>query len=185
VIMMKTFKSVSQNIPLVSGLLECKRRDHWYALQEFFVIIIFSTVPIWVGGFVVYLSSKLSKMTYIESIIINISNGELFLYSAAILAPIFYIALIDYPGTKIFPNRLSHIGSIVIVLVLSSVAFGLQRMGIKLLDSLIFKTSCIFFIITLVFFYIALVYKNRRFPDISEEIKNGENKFTENYLKHR
>jgi hypothetical protein len=178
-------QSLIGKIPFLSGLRNCRGRDFWYALQEFVVTLIFSTIPIWLGAFVIHLSNKIGEDNFLSALKCNINNGELFLYSAAMVAPIFYIALNNYPGSKEFPNRLSHMIAVFVLTVLSAVAFGLQRVGIQFETSRSFRMSYIFFIISLCLLYIALVYKNRALPDVAEEMRSSEDKFTQKFLEHR
>jgi hypothetical protein len=135
-----------------------------------------------VGAFVVLLHGA---QGYWVAIYGNINNGELFLYATSLLGPIFYMSLIDPPGARQFPSRLSHMFVVLVISVLSAVAFGLQRAGQQLNPTIVYTASWILFVSALMLLYLATTFKNRRLPAGPEDFKQGEKDLSEKLKEHR
>ena len=181
----ESIKSFIRMIPIFSGLPDVRKVDHWEALKEFTANLIGSTMPLWVGTFVVLVLSKGVIGSYCEAFRGNINNGELFIYATSTLAPIYYMSLVDPPRARQFPTKLSHIITVSIIMVLSAVAFGLERAGQKLNNEFAYHSSIIFFILSLLLVYLATVYKNARFDLTEEELQEPERKFSKSFQDHR
>ena len=180
---MEIIKNIFKEIPLIGGLVDCDFKDLWLAFQEVFINFTFSTVPIWIIAIFVSVTSDLGFLQAVEK---NVSNGELFLYTAAIIGPIFYMALYDPPGAKKFPNKLSHIFCIAIVILITAFFFGVQRSDQSLKGLDIYHISVFLFIFSWSLQYLATAYKNQRLPKISSELfKRQEKGFGEGYKGHR
>lgn len=171
-----------RKLPIVSGLADCRWQDHWEAVREIVPNLVVSLMPIWVGAFVVLL---LGTQGYWQAIYGNINNGELFLYATSLLGPIFYMSLIDPPGARQFPSRLSHTFVVLVISVLSAVAFGLQRSGQELNAAFVYTASWILFVSALLLLYLATTFKNRRLPAGPEDFKQGEKDLSEKLQEHR
>jgi hypothetical protein len=171
-----------RKLPIVSGLADCRLGDHWEAFRELVPNLMVSLMPIWVGAFVILLHGDKG---YWQAILGNINNGELFLYAASLLGPIFYMSLIDPPGSKQFPARLSHMFLVLIISVLSAVAFGLQRAGQSLNADFVYSASWLLFVAALVLLYLATAFKNMRMPSGPEDFKVGERDLAARLKEHR
>jgi hypothetical protein len=96
------------------------------------------------------------------------------LYATSIVAPIIYIALYDPPGSKEFPSKLEHIFFVVIILIVSSTAFGLLRSGRDLNEPFMNRASILLFIFSFFLLFVSLIFKNRRLPKEPADFKSSE-----------
>ena len=174
-----------KRIPLISGFAYCRGRDHIEAFKELFLTLLFTTVPLWVGGWVMYIVKIESRSGFLGAVENSVNNGDLFLYATSLLAPIIYLALYDPPGAKEFPSKIFHTVFVIVIVILSSVAFGIKRAGLELDTVSISQTSLILFSISIVILYIAMVYKNRRFPESTDALKDPERDFSAGYKNYR
>ncbi len=142
--------------------MDCRIVDHWSALGEFFLNVIFSTAPIWLGGLFIFIDTSVDNRRIWESVILTINNGELFMFSTAMVAPILYMAVKTEKGMPTFPGQLSHISLIVIVGLACSGLFAAARVG-KPDPVLILNISILLYSVSLLLLYLAMVYKNNRF----------------------
>lgn len=172
------------SLPLIGPLVSCSKSDHKDAVVELIINLVFSTMPLWLGAFVVLIMDN-SINDLLDALNSNINTGELFLYSSALLAPVFYMSLYDKPGAYAFPSKLSHIVVVVLLILLSAVVFGLQRANISLNAATVFTMSKWFYLIAIVILYLALVYHNARLPSPSDAMKNSEEDFMERLKRHR
>jgi hypothetical protein len=177
-------KKLFKRIPIISGLSNCSAGDHWEALQEVLITVIFATIPIWLIFFIISLTRQEADPDLFTNLSGHVNNGELFIYSVSIIAPVMYIALKDPPGAKEFPSRLSHIIIIFVVAILSSAGFAVQKSILLSNTKFAIDVSLTLFSISIFILYIATVYKHMRLlgPD---DFKKMESNFSEQYKKHR
>ena len=181
-------KTLVRITPLISGLVSSRWRDHLAACRELIITLLFTTIPLWAGGWVNFLRTEgisCDTQNYLSYIQFGFDNGDLFLFSCSILAPIVYIAICEPFGSKEFPSKTSHTTCVILIVVLSTIAFGLRRAGLVLNQAIISKTSASLFIAASFLLYITLVYKSRITPDRPDEIKNDEREFANRYGEHR
>jgi len=80
----------ARGIPLLGGLVDCSWQDHWESLRQTAVIVLLSTTPIWLGAVIVYsFGVNLEFASFKDALQNTAGNGELFMYSTALLAPVF------------------------------------------------------------------------------------------------
>lgn len=183
---MEDFKDYAREIPVVGGLVDCNGQDHWEALGQTLVLFVLSTMPIWLGTLIVYATGSGRGWSGTESAFSStINQGELFMYAAAFLAPVFWIALTDPPGAKIFPGKLSHIILMVIILVIAAVFFGLLTAGNRLNQWFTLKLSAILFFTSLILLYLGILYHEHRTKDAGALMKDEEEQFSAKYHEHR
>jgi hypothetical protein len=115
----------------------------------------------------------------------TISNGELFMYCTALLAPMFWIALDDPPGAGVFPSKKSHMFLIGIINVVATGFFALGIAGKHLNPHVTFKISTYMFYVSLALLYLGTVYHVNRMPDGAEVFKEQEESFSAKVGKHR
>lgn len=174
-----------RKLPLVGGLTDCSTSDHWTSIQEFTVLVMWSTCPIWMGSILVWAMGASSDLVALASAFRGtIDNGELLLFSTALVAPIFWIALHDPPGTRAFPSKLSHIALIAAVNVIAAGFFGLQKSGEEANAEIVFNVSIWLFFSSLFLLYLGTVYNNSRF-NVRGEFQRQEEDFVKGYKERR
>ncbi len=178
------FINIVRRLPIISGLPDCRPKDYCAAAKEVVSNIFLSTMPIWGGAFIIIILGEASD--YWTAIVSNVDNGELFLYASSFLAPIVYMATVDPPGAQQFPSRHAHVLVLIGIMVLSALAFGVQKTGHKLDPIAGLKASCILFFAATFLLCIASIYQHKRLPRLTEEdVHSNENDFREKYRKHR
>lgn len=173
-----------RKIPLIAGLADCEARDHKEALHELFFTLLGASLPVLIGAWVIVLTAQ--EALFFQSMLDNIHNGELFLYCTSLVAPIIYMATTNKQGDLEFPTKRSHIAIVFILMIFSSITFGLQRAGIILSNKeFMFKTSVIFFAVSVLLLYLAITYKNKMIPKGPDDMKQQERDFAREYGSHR
>src|SRR5258708_6092503 len=98
-----------RTVPLFGGLVDCRWQDHWESLGQISVILIMSTTPIWLAALLIYASeNQIGDITFGAAVYKTVSRGQLFMYCTSFLAPLFWIALVDPKGARMFHSRLPH-----------------------------------------------------------------------------
>jgi hypothetical protein len=92
---------------------------HWrQALPEWTSGLLISSCPLWLGALIIFFTTReLASL---------VDDGELFIYSATILAPVLYLSGREWKG-KAFPARLTLIIASALVLIIASAFFSLNR----------------------------------------------------------
>jgi hypothetical protein len=175
-----------RGIPLVGGLVDCGVRDHWDAMSQTLVVLTLSTTPIWLATILLYAMSESAGFNALKSALHStIANGELFMYSTALLAPMFWIALDDPPGAGAFPSKKSHMFLIGIIDLIASGFFALGISGRHLNPNVTFTLSTYMFYFSLILLYLGTVYHVNRMPNGAEVFKKQEGDFSISVKKHR
>jgi hypothetical protein len=175
-----------REIPVFGGLVDCDGRDHWESLGQTTVLFVLSAMPIWLGTLIVYATGERTGCVGLRAAFFsNISRGELFMYSTAFLAPIFWIALADRPNMRVFPGKVSHIVLMVIISVIAAVFFGLLTAGSRLNQSFTLKLSVVMFFTSLTLLYLGILYHEHRIKDAPAVMKKDEEDFSAGYREHR
>jgi hypothetical protein len=175
-----------REIPIFGGLVDCDGRDHWESLGQTTVLFVLSAMPIWLGSLIVYATGEASGSNgFLSAFFSTISRGELFMYSTAFLAPIFWIALADRPNVRVFPGKVSHIVLMVIISVIAAVFFGLETAGNRLNQGFTLKLSVVMFFTSLLLLYLGILYHEHRLKDAPTLMKKDEETFSAGYHEHR
>src|ERR1700690_855172 len=165
--------------PLLGGLVDCDGSDHWEALGQTFIVLLFSTVPIWLGSLIVYGSGKnLEGAAFRAAIRGSVANGELFMYCTALLTPMLWVAFVDLPGARAFPGKISQMVLIGVVNGLAAIFFGLISAGRPLNPTFTFQTSAYMFGSSVLLLYVGTVYHVSRVAEATTEFKRQEGDFT-------
>ena len=171
-----------RKIPLLGGLADVRAKDHYQALLELSIVVATSTVPVWIGSLIM-LTNKNNELRWIELIIDNVYNGELFLYSTALLGPLYYFLFSESRVSGSFPNIHSIVILSTLGFVVSIALFAAQRAqviysGVANLDKpFIFSLSWKIYLGAVLIVYLSYVYRNFRetgAPSLSAE---GERAF--------
>lgn len=183
---MTTRREKFSRVPLIGGLAHTTVRNHFDASTELLVTLLASLAPIWLGAFVIVLTTKDPTVPYNAAVLDLLQNGELYLYAAAIAAPVFYIALREREGTRSFPGSIWHIILIVFFIYLPSfMMFALKRGHIWVNNYQVFNISVSMFILSILVLYLALVYNHSLTTDPSKKIREGEDDYLDELRKHR
>jgi hypothetical protein len=182
----KDFLNVVREVPVLGGLVDCDGHDHWESLGQTTVLFVLSSMPIWLGTLIVYATGeKTGCVGFKAALISTISKGELFMYSTAFLAPVFWIALTDRPNMRVFPGKVSHIVLMVIISVIAAVFFGLMTAGNRLNQPFSFDLSIAMFLTSLILLYLGILYHESRIEDAPTILQNEEKDFSSGYSQHR
>ena len=161
---MSFIRSSLRRLPFMSTLLDARSSDYAEAFKEVGLNVILSTVPIWLGAF--FLSINVHSQNYLINVLSNLQSGELYLYSTAMLAPLYYFLFKEYAGTSQFPGVRLFMIICLLLTILAAGLFGLRSarvlLGVPLpLDeSKIFRWSALIYGSSILLAYIAHVYKN-------------------------
>lgn len=159
--------------------MDCEGTDHWEALGQTFVLLLFSMAPIWLSSLIVYGNGKdLAGAAFKAAVYGSVARGELFMYCTALLAPIFWIALVDLPGARAFPSKISHMVLIALIDLVASVFFGLISAGKPPNEVFTFNASVFLFGFSVVLLYLGTVYHVSRMAEATTEFKRQETDFT-------
>lgn len=182
----ENLRNILRTIPLLGGLADCDLSDHREALGQTFIVLLFSTAPLWLAALIVYgTGDDLAGSAFLAALKGTVANGELYMYCTALLAPIFWIALVDMPGARAFPSKISHMVLIAIIEIVAALFFGLISAGKHLNDAFKFKTSLYMFELAVLLLYLGTVYHISRIAEATTEFKKQETDFTEKLRERR
>ncbi|MDX1810274.1 MAG: hypothetical protein R3331_12130 [Sulfurospirillaceae bacterium] len=150
---------------------------------ELFYSLMISTLPLW--GLYFFLSSKTSDIFSLDRFFLLVHNGELFIYAATTLAPIFYLAIKDREENKRFYFKHFFIWVTLIITIFETIIIISQRTNNMTINQPWINVSIGFYITSVVIMYFALVIHNSLMPDPSNTMRNSENDFLEQVNKHR
>lgn len=162
-----------------------------------------STAPVWLGALLGVIDqvalSDHSKpradvpgfpVLYWKSLLATISNGELFMYTTAALAPVFYKAVAtvgeETDTQKPFPGRWSHLVTVLLITIICSAIFGKVR-GEQVGDSdIVVNLSLGLYLFSVLLLYAATVYHEDRLRvDVGREHREQAEGFLKGYGEHR
>jgi hypothetical protein len=179
-------KDYAKEVPVLGGLVDCDGRDYWESLGQTTVLFVLSTMPIWLGTLIVYVTGeKTGCLGFKVAFFSTIARGELFMYATAFLAPVFWIALTERPGARVFPGKVSHIVLMVIILVIAAVFFGLLTTGTRLNQGFTLRLAAAMFFCSLVLLYLGILYHEHRIRDAGPVMRKDEENFAAEYREHR
>lgn len=138
-------------VPIFSDFKEVSSEIHLESLKELLVTFIVSTLPIWSAVLIIILNDP--SIGFPEAFYKELSNGELILYASTMLGPVIYIALKERGG-KMFPGRITHMMSVIIIVILSTIVFVTQRVDYVVNKDFVFNLSVVAYFFSF-FFYIA------------------------------
>jgi hypothetical protein len=156
-------------------------------MQEILAGLFLSMLPIWVQTFVTFVKGTVFGWQELRSAFGgSVAGGELFIYAAAFLAPIFWIVHSNPPGAREFPSSLAHTVLTAIIAVFAALSFELQRSGQIQNPSIIHTLAVWSFWAAVILIYLATLYHNHRLPGrLPEAIRSDQDQFTDLYRKHR
>ena len=172
-------------IPYVCGLPDTRREHHRAAAGDWVLSVLFSALPILLAAFAGILVDP-SGPNFGELVVANVSRGELFLYSSAMLAPIIVFVSRDYDATVVLPSKLSFIVAIILILCVSVVVFSVDRAGMArwVQDEqgdkpLLLWVSFGLYVFTVGLNYLALVYRSVLDTISATDFREADSKYAE------
>lgn len=187
-----SFRESFVKVPVLGGLAYCRWNDLWGTLEEIIPKFIIAALPIFISaGVLRYVGTQHTYFPF--NITKNFENGELYLFCTTMLSTIFYIALRDRGDDKDgdskkpgFPNKVTHILFVLVMIVASSLVFAFKRAGVVLDPTLLIDLSYYFFIATLLMVILATTINNGlNSPNPITFQKRETDNFLEKFNKHR
>lgn len=169
--------------PFFGPAFDCSLKEYWQTSIEISSGLFWSMLPICVGTFVAFMKGpSFGWQALRTSLGGTIAGGELFIYAAAFLAPIFWMIHHDPPGARRFPTTLGHGLFVAFITVFSAVSFEMQKSGQSLNPAVLHNLAVLFFWTALALTYLATLYHNHRLPRLSsEEMRSQEDSFLRHY----
>ena len=191
-ICLRKLKLQFSRIPLFGPLVECKKEDHWAAFTETFLNGVFSTLPFWLAAIVGYLYQlpKNVKDHFINPEIFqalledSVKNGELFIFSTSILAPIMFLTWLDLKGTRTIPAKLSLGTVALLTMLLCTGLFSALKANPSVNENFILYLSGWLAFVAIIITYIGTVYHKYR-QGSPELLKDDEKNFVDQLMGHR
>ena len=173
--------------PLLGGLVDCTAKDHWDSLGQLVVITVLSTAPLWLASFMLFGSGpKLDIAAFLAALQEPVSHGELYMYCTTMLAPIFWIALVEPRGARReFPSRVSHMFLIAIIDLISAMCFGAVISGRTMNEKFTLVMSAGLFLFSLALLYVGTVYHVHQVPIARDSFTAQEKEFSDELRRHR
>src|SRR5919106_5043011 len=134
---------ILRSLPFVNDLIAARGRDHLEALKEVLLNVLLSTMPIWFGAFL--MMTQPTSGSYLDNLDINLRSGELYLYSTALLAPLYYFIFLEYGGGSTFPEKRLFMLIGLLIFLVATAFFTLRKsldiftLNLKLDEDFIFK----------------------------------------------
>lgn len=144
-------------------------------------------LPIWVGTFATFVKGSTFDLQNLRQAFSGtVVGGELFIYAAALLGPIFWIIHHNPPGAGAFPSSLAHAFLTQVITVFAAVSFEMQRSGQINNPFVIHRLAVWSFGAVIVLLYLATLYNNHRLPgQLPEALVQDRDQFADQYKRHR
>ena len=177
--MKSQIKKKYEMIPFIGGFTKTSKDDHISAIWEIIYMILISTLPVSVA----FLALKIAG--HGTDFFPLIQNGELYVYSATTLAPVFYLIAKDRDKAQRFPSIHWYIISTGLIVLLSTIVVTLQRLGLLDPESIWINGSIYLFSFTVFILYTVFVYNNMFLHKPTGIISDQENNFVNEVKSHR
>lgn len=171
-------------VPLFGGTFAASKKNHGEAFKELALSLTLATSPLWGGTFIFFILHNKTQESFLKCFFEIISRGELFIYAASTIAPVFYIIIKDRNPPRNFPSKTTFVIIAVICCLLSTIIFTLQRIQIDIPFSMI-KISMWLYVIAIVVIYFARVYNNTDLPEPSSIMRENDQDYIRRFRDHR
>lgn len=182
-----------RTIPLIAHMPDVTLVHLRNAIGEVLFLVILATIPIWLGslGPVFFpegtINNQSSVNLYIEQLKIHALNGNIIFYCSALLAPVLFMALQHHKepgGSSVpFPSHMSHVISIIVILLISTFFFAMQMRSDKINQSAVVSFSLWLMAITGIILFISHAYKYLQL-DPAGKFRSQANSFANGYSRH-
>jgi hypothetical protein len=151
------------DLPFIGHFLtKCSAKDCWIAAIEYLNLVIWSTMPFWLGTGLLYVQSTNSQSLN-EVFQSTFKNGELFVYTISTLTPITYLTLFEDPKGR-FPHRLG-VGTLAFIMIICCAClFALQKASVATKGDVLFYGSIYFATGAVALRYLAILYNKTKLP---------------------
>lgn len=175
-----------RRIPLFGRMIDCTFGEHFETVKELLAGLFLSMLPIWVQTFITVITGTSFGWTEVHTAFGKaVAGGELFIYAAAFLAPIFWLVNSNR-GQVEFPSSLAHTVLTVIITVFAALTFEVQRSGQIKNPEIVHTLAIWVFWTAVVLIYLATLYHNHTLPGrLPETLRAGQDTFAEAYERHR
>lgn len=176
-----------RRVPIVGHAFQCSPREHWRTLGEVVTGLFWSMLPIWIGTFTAFVKGTVFDWQHVHKAFSGtVVGGELFIYAAALLGPIFWIIHHNPPGAGEFPSSAAHAFLVYVITVFAALSFEMQRSG-QISEPLVLHSLAVWsFWAAIVLIYLATLYHNHRLPGrLPDLIRHEQNQFLADYRGHR
>lgn len=166
---------------MLRELKATKWTDYREALIESFSVITISFLPIFFAIFSDFLEPN-GDFALTKSLMGLLKGGELFIYVASILAPLFYILLKHRLGNQRFPALFFFMFVYSAIYLVSVASFAIIRTG-HYDPNALFQVSIVLLAVGFIINYFVLLFNNSlaSAPDLRKE----EEDFQKRLIKHR
>ena len=180
-------QSELESLPVFGTCFKCSRKDFYGALTEFLHLVLWSTMPFWLGGLVLFAIDQNHQMSLWARIVSTFKNGELLVFVISTVAPTLFLALHEPEGAKAFPHRLPLSTIVSGIIIICAVMFSLQKAVNERVDAtFIFTLSVILAVVALGIRYLALIYHRFRLPAMTgSDLRKPQDGFLEEFDEHR
>lgn len=168
---------------LLSFFTTLNKKDFKEAFIELIISLIVSTMPIW--GLYIAMSIDKSIFFDLDRFYSIVKNGELFIYSATMLAPILYLLIKKREHEKEFYAKPFFIIFVVVITVIATITISMQRMRQVIISDSAVIGSLWLFGISIFILYVALVIHNSLMPDPTAVMRDGEKSFLDQVMSRR
>lgn len=188
-------------IPIIGILGKVSKKAIKESLVEMFLTISFSTLPIWFGSLILtidrYFGSTLPELrsmscfldSYWQFLIKSLSNGELLMYTAAILGPTLYLGLSTFGKDKAeqpFPWIRPQLYISVMINLIAGVLFYMSRDKGYTGDTAFIGFSLVPYLLSLALLFAAITFEHeKRIADLPDAQREEEDAFITAYSAHR
>ena len=159
------------NIPFIGKFNKTSIDDHKGAIWELMYMITISIMPLWVAFIALKINAPGNTFYKL------IQNGELYVYCATTLAPVFYLITKDRDNSQSFPSKHWYILSVLIIAIFSAIIITTQRLKYLELDSYWIIGSIFLYLFSIFILYTVFVYNNMFLFNPSETFPDEERDF--------
>lgn len=194
--MLNKIKYFFSKIPIIGALVNISIPAQFEALVELIITVLFSTLPIWLGGAIFSIdfyfnegkpNNEINFETYKGFFFSSIENGELLMYAAATLGPTLYLGLSSF-GKRGKPFQWVRPQLILAILVniFASVLFFNARANDYTTMPEFIEFTFILYAFSLILLFPAMAFEHeKKKADVVDAQQEDQNDYINGYRGHR
>jgi hypothetical protein len=186
-------------IPIIGSLASIGWSAQKEALIEMSLTVLFATLPIWFGASIIAVNkyfalegtgtgtARIFTSLYAACVLSAVSNGELLMYTAALLGPTLYIGLSSFGRKgKPFPWIRPQLIFAVLLNLFATALFFMSREFGYAEEPLFVFFSLIFYLTSIILLFPAMAYEHDVTRATMGKIqRDDQDEFLDNYRRHR